>query len=213
MSVKVYENGAWTDTTDLYIYENGVWRRATSVKAYENGEWVEKFANYNNVIISLPYDTSNGFSRKSSNYVKCIGNNITGQVTLLSYLSSYVNIEFVIPQLGAAANLQFDIVLKSIGTINSTTYPLKLFSMWLSDQRAGSSSSSRIIANLTEAEHVRAYNFNMYVEENYTVLTKLVLRMTFGSESTLTTDAGIYFEINNLKVDGVPYGVNTIITP
>lgn len=44
MSFRIYENGAWRDSSTNKIYENGSWRDAQYGRAYENGSWVDKLS-------------------------------------------------------------------------------------------------------------------------------------------------------------------------
>lgn len=216
MGVKVYKNGSWVDTNDLYVYKNGAWTRATSVKVYENGVWTEKMIDYKNMTIDFQTGSGyGGFSANSSNYIKCSGNNITAQIAIQSTQRTTVYFRLTTPSaghFGYEPELTCDVYVKSNGMLDSSNYAMKVVSLSYTGTE-GYFTTGYLYIPQNQAELSASVRKTIDISDNDRVVTEIYLGLYIEKFEGLSNNASVYLEIKNLKVNGIPYGVNTVITP
>lgn len=218
MSIKVYNNGAWTDIIPK-IYKGGTWINATSVKVYENGLWVEKLINYNNATISIIGD---GFSQNASNYISCSTNKITMQIARSKTADTTVKVVLIPPtatnHFDKAPILTYGLYARNSNPINSAGL-YGYVNSYAGATRYSSTSDNTyrtVLANKDAQEiSISAYQ-KMDMTNSYNELVNVgSIRFEVGipMSADLTIAASVYIEVTNIAVNGIPYGVNTIIKP
>ena len=199
------------------IYKNGVWEQASSVKVYENGEWVEKIASYDNMEITVLSSTGyTAFYENSENYVKCSANNIKCFFHLSSEEQSFVKFK-LLPSgdnFGYNPKLELSYYMKSNGMVDSSTYSSKFVSLGYTFQETGYGAGGSIANKINQLESSAAKTFTVDYEDSSTYpVTELNITISINSTNGISTTSSVYIEINNIKLNGVPYGINQTITP
>lgn len=211
MSVKVYKDGAWTDIVPL-IYKNGAWAEATSVKVYENGAWVEKLVNYNNMVVTVPDE---GFAANSENYIICVANNITAQLALSATKRTSVVFSFTPSgaDFGYYPVLKFDLYMKSNGMMDSTNYAMYALKLSYGGKEGSTSTGGYLEYNRNLSEYSTTISRAIDVGSESKVMSTMSMDIYIPTVTGFTGTASVYVEIKNLTINGIPYGVNTIIKP
>lgn len=217
MSVKVYENGSWVDKVPM-IYKNGAWTNATSVKVYENGVWVEKLINYNNVTITV---SSAGFAENASNYIRGSADSIIAQIGRSKTNSISLDVAFIPPSstnhFGKLPVVTFDVYIKNSNIVNSSGEYGSINVMTGGKGYNYSTQTGGYAIMPTDAEIIQSSVrrtigvTNSYDEDMN--MGSLNFSVILSPVSTMTIPANSYIEITHMAVNGVPYGVNTTITP
>lgn len=215
MSIQTYKNGSWEETIP-FVYKNGVWEQASSVKVYENGEWVEKIASYDNMTIEVTKATGYGlFAANKANYIKCSANNIK----CLCYVhpeQMFSGIFRLVPpgsNFGYSPTLTFDYYMKSNGMVKEGTYPMYFTSLSYNIQEYGRGVGSIIASFKNEQEISGTRSIVLDVSESSQPITDIYFNINISDTEYYSYNSSIYVEINNIKLNGVPYGINQTITP
>ena len=217
MSVKVYKDGAWKDIVP-YIYKDGAWKEASSLKVYENGVWVEKIANYKNATITV---SEAGFAENASNYIKGSANKVAAQIGRSKSNGISLTITLIPPSntnhFGKYPMIRFDAYIKNSNTINSNgSYGIVSIegggtgyqSVWSTGGYILMPTDTEVISRSLAKSPSVSNSYNEDLD-----MGSLYITVYIRAEPTMTIPATTYIEISNITVDGVPYGVNTTITP
>lgn len=215
MSILVYKNGVWEETIP-FIYKNGAWVQASTVKVYENGEWVEKIASYDNMEISISTSSgNNGFAVDANNYIKCSANNIKCLYHLkpAERLSATFNLLPEGDNFGKAPIFSYDYLIRSNGMINSSTYASKVVFLSYMFYEYGLGRGPSIASNVNQLEKTGTASVTLDIDDSNNPVTDINIIISVDDTDGVATTASVYIEINNIKVNGVPYGINQTITP
>lgn len=215
MSIQVCKNGVWDETIPL-IYKNGVWKQASSVKVYENGEWVEKIASYNNITVEVSNISGYGLlAANKANYIKCSANNIKCLFYLHPEQRFSGSFRFVPPgsNFGYSPTLTLDYLIRSNGMVKADTYPMYYTSIYCNIQEYGIGKSNPIVSSKNEQEISGTKSIVLDISDSSQPITDIYFNIHIMDTDYYNYNSSIYIELNNIKLNGVPYGINKTITP